>query len=92
MTRKQSSSRRVVAVVMGAGQGTRMGWTINKIFLPINGKPVVVYAIETFELCPSVDNILLVAAAGEEDQLAELAHPAQCHKILSSEIACSGTP
>ena len=83
MIRKQSFSQRVVAVVLGAGQGTRMGRTINKMFLPIDGKPVMSYALETFERCPAVDNILLVAAAGEEDQLARLAHSAQCHKVLS---------
>src|SRR5947209_15690923 len=82
VTRKWSCSRRVVAVVLGAGQGTRMGRTVNKVFLPINGKPVIVYAIEVFEYCPAVDGILLVAAAGEEDQLAQLAYAAQCHKVL----------
>ncbi len=82
MTRKQSFSRRVVAVVLGAGQGTRMGRPVNKVFLPINGKPVIVYAIEVFEHCSAVDDILLVAAAGEEDQLAELAHAARCHKVI----------
>ncbi|HZU02237.1 MAG TPA: 2-C-methyl-D-erythritol 4-phosphate cytidylyltransferase [Ktedonobacteraceae bacterium] len=82
MTRKQSFSPRVVAVVLGAGQGTRMGRSVNKVFLPINGKPVIVYAIEVFEHCAAVDDILLVAAADEEDQLARLAHAAQCHKVF----------
>ena len=82
MTRKPSSAQRVVAIILGAGQGTRMGRPVNKVFLPINGKPVIVYAIEVFEHCPAVDDILLVAAAGEEDQLAQLAHAAHCHKIL----------
>ncbi len=81
MVRKQDAPARVVAIVLGAGQGTRMGQPINKIFLPINGKPVIIYAIETFEQCPAVDEIMLVAAVGEEDQLAMLAHHAQCHKV-----------
>lgn len=79
--RKQRSAKRVVAVVLGAGQGTRMGHPINKIFLPINGKPVIVYAIETFEHCSAIDEIMLVAAKGEEEQLAKLAYSAQCHKV-----------
>lgn len=81
MVGKQNFSKRVVAVVLGAGQGMRMGQAINKVFLPINGKPLIIYAIETFEHCPAVDEILLVAAAGEEDQLAKLARSAQCHKV-----------
>jgi 2-C-methyl-D-erythritol 4-phosphate cytidylyltransferase len=82
VTRKQSFSQRVVAVILGAGQGTRMGRSVNKVFLPLNGKPVIVYAMEVFEHCPAVDDILLVAAVGEEDQLAKLAHAAQCHKVF----------
>src|SRR2546425_4858712 len=81
MSEKKGLSKRVVAVILGAGQGTRMGHPINKVFLPLRGKPIIVYAIETFEHCPSVDDILLIAAAGEEEQLAKLAHSAQCTKV-----------
>jgi 2-C-methyl-D-erythritol 4-phosphate cytidylyltransferase len=77
----QYVTTKVVAVVLGAGQGTRMGQSINKVFLPINGKPIIVYAIEAFEQCPAVDEILLVAALGEEERLAKLARAADCHKV-----------
>ena len=80
MPPKKGSSKRVVAVILGAGQGTRMGHSINKVFLPINGKPIIVYAIEVFEHCSLVDEIILVAAAGEEEQMAKLVHYAQCKK------------
>lgn len=79
--RKQTPLKRVVAVVLGAGQGTRMGRPINKIFLPINGKPVILYAIETFEHCPSVDDILLVGAVGQEEQLTKIVYHANCRKV-----------
>ncbi len=81
MISKKVSSKRVVAVILGAGQGTRIGYTINKIFIPINGKPVIMYAIETFEHCASVDEIILVTAPGEEEQMAKLALYAQCKKV-----------
>ena len=83
MIRKQTPLKRVVAVVLGAGQGTRMGRPMNKIFLPINGKPVILYAIETFEHCPSVDEILLVGAVGQEEQLMKIAYHANCRKVRS---------
>jgi len=72
---------KVVAVVLGAGQGTRMGQPINKVFLPINGKPVIIYAVETFERCSAIDEILLVAATGEAEPLLKLARSANCHKV-----------
>jgi 2-C-methyl-D-erythritol 4-phosphate cytidylyltransferase len=81
MPSKKGSLKRVVAVILGAGQGTRMGHSINKVFLPINGKAVIVYAIEAFEHCSLVDEIILVAAAGEEEQMAKLVYHAQCKKV-----------
>ncbi len=81
MVRKKSSSKRVVAVVLGAGQGTRMGYQVNKVFLPINGKPIIIYAVETFERCHVVDEVVLVIAAGEEEQMTKLAQHAQCTKV-----------
>src|SRR5712692_7482074 len=81
MREKADRTQRVVAVILAAGQGTRMDSPVNKIFLPIRGKPVILYAFETFEQCPSVDEILLVAAPGEEEQFAKLAHHAQCQKV-----------
>jgi len=54
---------------------------INKIFLPIHGKPIIVYAIECFERCVLVDEILLVAAVGEEEQMAKLVRHSRCKKV-----------
>jgi 2-C-methyl-D-erythritol 4-phosphate cytidylyltransferase len=78
---EQSSSKQIVCVILAAGQGTRMGSAINKVLLPINGKPIIIHAIETFEQCSAIDEILLVAAAGEEDQLAKVARDAHCQKV-----------
>jgi 2-C-methyl-D-erythritol 4-phosphate cytidylyltransferase len=58
-----------------------MGHAINKIFLPIDGKPIIIHALEAFEHCALVDEILLVGAKGEEAQLAKLAHAAQLRKV-----------
>ena len=81
MLSRKEYSRRVTAVILGAGQGTRMGYHINKVFLPVLGKPIIVYAIETFEHCSSVDEVILVAAAGEEKQMAQIVHHASCKKV-----------
>jgi 2-C-methyl-D-erythritol 4-phosphate cytidylyltransferase len=81
MAREKGSSKRVVAVILGAGQGTRVGYRVNKVFLPINGKPIIMYAVETFERCRAINEIILVAAAGEEEQMMKLARHAQCAKV-----------
>ena len=81
MVRGKASSKGIVAVILGAGQGVRMGYQINKVFLPINGKPIIMYAVETFERCEAIDEIMLVVAAGEEEHMTKLARHAQCAKV-----------
>ncbi|HLY29887.1 MAG TPA: IspD/TarI family cytidylyltransferase, partial [Ktedonobacterales bacterium] len=52
---------KIVAVTLGAGQGTRMGADRNKVLLELAGKPLLLYALEVFERSPLVDESLLVA-------------------------------
>ncbi len=80
--------KRVVAVVLGAGQGTRMGAGINKIFLGLRGKPVILYSIQTFERTPGIDEILLISATGEESRLRSLVEEAGCKKVRA--VICGG--
>lgn len=63
--RKKSPRRHNVAVVLCAGQGTRMGAPHNKVFLQLRGKPVIVYALEAFEAAREVDEIVVVAHPAE---------------------------
>ncbi len=59
-------SEGVLAVVLAAGRGSRMHSDIQKQYLMLRGKPVVVHALEAFERS-DVTEILLVTGAGEED-------------------------
>ncbi|HUY76591.1 MAG TPA: 2-C-methyl-D-erythritol 4-phosphate cytidylyltransferase [Ktedonobacterales bacterium] len=61
------SHRKNVAIVLGAGQGTRMGADRNKVLLSLAGKPLLAYALGVFERAPQVDETLLVAHPDEID-------------------------
>ncbi len=50
----------VTAVIVAAGRGTRMGSGMDKIFLEIAGRPVVLHTWLTFDSCPQIDHIVLV--------------------------------
>ena len=52
------------AVIVAAGSGARMNG-INKIFADIDGEPVIVHTMRAFELCPDVDEIVVVARPEE---------------------------
>ena len=53
------------AVVLAAGKGKRMHSAVQKQFLMLGGKPVIFYSLEQFELCPFINEIVLVT--GEEE-------------------------
>ncbi len=56
------------AVIVAAGRGTRMGAAGNKVYLPLDGRPVLAYALEAFERCASVEAVAIVAAESEIGQ------------------------
>lgn len=53
------------AVIVAAGKGTRMGAPISKQFLKLRGKEILAYAVEPFEKSSEIDEIILVAGAGD---------------------------
>lgn len=50
------------AIVLGAGQGTRMHSNVRKQFIEVLGKPVIAYALDAFQQCDYVDEIILVVS------------------------------
>ena len=54
------------AIILAGGSGKRMGGDIPKQYLPLAGKPLLYYPLNTFEHS-AVDEIILVVAPGEED-------------------------
>ncbi len=54
-----------VAIVVAAGRGTRFGGEKPKQFFLLNGKPVVFHALQQFQDCAEVDEIVAVLPNGE---------------------------
>lgn len=57
---------RVGAVVLAGGQGRRMHSAVQKQYLILAGKPLIVYSLEAFMRSP-VDETVLVVGAGEQE-------------------------
>lgn len=55
----------VSAIIVAAGAGHRLRYNTNKVFYPINGKPVLWYTIRQTIASKTVTEIIIVAAAGE---------------------------
>lgn len=61
---REVSGHRVAAIVLAAGKGKRMGTSIQKQYLELDGKPLIYYALKAFEESP-VEEIILVTGKEE---------------------------
>ncbi|MDP4146249.1 MAG: 2-C-methyl-D-erythritol 4-phosphate cytidylyltransferase [Bacillota bacterium] len=55
------------AIIVAAGKGRRMGAGINKLYLKLNGKPILAHTLEAFQKCNYIDSIILVCSKDEID-------------------------
>jgi 2-C-methyl-D-erythritol 4-phosphate cytidylyltransferase len=51
---------RVIALIPAAGQGKRLEGVKPKQFLPLGDKPLVAHTLMKFQLCPRIDEIILI--------------------------------
>jgi 2-C-methyl-D-erythritol 4-phosphate cytidylyltransferase len=61
------------AIIVAAGKGTRMGANVDKLFLELNGRPVIAHTWQRFNDAPCIDEIILVVRDGMQNAFGELA-------------------
>lgn len=54
-----------VAIIVAAGQGTRMGSECAKQFLELAGIPIIIHTIRAFDQCEAIHEIIVVLSASE---------------------------
>ena len=62
---KNGKREKTAAIVLAAGRGKRMQSDIPKQYMLLNGRPLICYALKTFQ-DSFIDEIVLVVEAGEE--------------------------
>lgn len=92
-----------IAIILAGGVGSRMRSDgLPKQYVDVGGKPVLIYTLEKFENCPSVDRIIVVAnEQWKEDilcwadtygitKLCAIAEPGDTRQesVLSGLLAC----
>jgi len=55
----------VTAIIVGAGEGKRMGGPVPKSFLPLANRPLVLRALDQFFSARSIEKVILVVAGQE---------------------------
>ncbi len=62
----------VTVVFPAAGQGKRMQAGVNKVFLELSGKPILVRTLLKFSSCPSVNRLVVVVGEDEVSQITRM--------------------
>ena len=65
------------AIIVAAGKGTRMGPNVDKLFLEVAGRPIVVHTWQRFARAGCIDEIVVVVRDGMQAAFAELARKFQ---------------
>ena len=61
----------ITAIILAGGSGQRMGQSVPKQFIEVEGKPVLVYTLESFQRHPAIDAIEVVCREGWADTVRE---------------------
>lgn len=73
---------KTAAILLAAGSGKRMKAGQNKLFLTLQGKPVLEYTAEAFQRCSLVDGIVVVTKEAEMEQVKQMLPQTVFDKIL----------
>lgn len=57
--------KQCAAIVLAAGQGKRMGTSVQKQYIELNGKPLIYYTLRAFQESEIIDTVLLVVGKEE---------------------------
>lgn len=57
--------KKCTAIILAAGQGRRMGTSVQKQYIELEGKPVIYYTLKAFQESEVIDDIVLVVGEGQ---------------------------
>lgn len=63
----------VTAIIVCAGNSTRMGLEISKQFIPIMGRCAIEYTLTAFEKAESINEVLVVCRESDEQKIKQIA-------------------
>lgn len=68
-------------IIVAGGKSERMGVEIDKAFLSLGTKPVVVYSLLAFEKCRDIDEVILVVRKDRVDAARQAVRMFGCNKV-----------
>lgn len=71
----------VTAVIVAGGQGRRMGASVNKVFLQLDGKEILAHTVAAFEQSPEISEIVIVAQEEDRERMTALSNQCGFSKV-----------
>ena len=84
----ENSRKKVVAIVVAGGVGSRMNSDIPKQFVEVLGKPIIAYTINSLSNCPEIDEIIVAAHPDYIVYMKDVVDEFKYNKV--SKIVCGG--
>ena len=60
------------AVIVAAGNSTRMGLSVPKHFLPLEDSLAIEYTLSAFQFCSIIDEVIVVCRKADFEQMSEI--------------------
>lgn len=60
------------AIVLAAGNGSRLQGTDNKVFVTVGGSSLLAWSMRAFAACDAIDELMVVTRAGERGRVAAI--------------------
>ena len=76
------NGKRTVAVIVAAGKGLRMGGDTPKQYLELAGRALIMHTLAAFEKSRSVDDVVIVCPAGDEEYVRDRAAEEGLEKVI----------
>lgn len=71
-----------IAIITAGGTGQRMGSSIPKQFIEVNGKPIILYTLEVFNNHPLIDAIIVVCCKSWIKRLQNMVDKSYLDKVV----------
>lgn len=77
------------AIILAAGEGTRLKSKTDKMLIEVNGKPLIYYSLIAFNDNPEIESIVIVANKKNQNDIKDLLKPHHFRKV--AKIVLGGT-